>query len=461
MFRLLSTKVTLPSRKLTNSYHLRSQNHYDLLGVKPDASQKEIKSAYYDLAKKLHPDTAGLAGDEKMAKVNDAYSILSSEDARKDYDSTLSPNNHSSFNRQQSQQQGYQYQTYEHSQDFDPFSAQDYYSQQSRYEYSNYTSSDPYNNFDYNYYSGQSHKYGYDPYSNFDYSDYDIYGQPVDEQRKTRNRRRSKSSSWYEYMESRQNFSRFSSSRTFRNEHFDTFDDEFNFSTTKGRNHKSKNKYFSDDFMADHHFNADLDDEEIFGRPSSHQTNKRFYYDNLQNLHEDEIYSFLDEHYQEFAMDFEFEHGRPPKKIEIQEFVSDMQQLFQEQGINIDLDFEMIADQRQGQRPPKSKNKSKSRHRSKSGGDESADFYERFNAQSFSSSFVGSDYGKFDRQFKDTHSHDFQGFDDQDLRNFFQGYDRKFSRQSGKKKGKRKSKNKSGWPDWKTMFWRKYTTKKK
>merc|ERR1712141_782859 len=146
-------------------------------------------------------------------------------------------------------------------------------------------------------------------------------------------------------------------------------------------------------------------------------------------------------------MDFEFEHGRAPKKKEIQEFVADMQVLFKEHGIDIDLDFEMIADQH---KPKSSRSKAKNRRkRSKSEGDQSSEFYERFNSQSFSSSFVGSDYGKFDRKFKDTHSNDFKGFDDDDLRNFFQGYDRKFS----KKKGKRKYKNnKSGWPDCKTMF---------
>ena len=34
----------------------RGPNHYQLLELKPDASEKDIKTQYFTLAKKYHPD---------------------------------------------------------------------------------------------------------------------------------------------------------------------------------------------------------------------------------------------------------------------------------------------------------------------------------------------------------------------------------------------------------------------
>lgn len=66
----------------------RQQDFYEVLGVPRTASQKEIKKAYYQLAKKYHPDTNPDDPDakEKFAKLAEAYETLSDELKRKQYD---------------------------------------------------------------------------------------------------------------------------------------------------------------------------------------------------------------------------------------------------------------------------------------------------------------------------------------------------------------------------------------
>ncbi len=65
-----------------------AKNPYTLLGVSKSATKDEIKSAYRKLAKKLHPDVN--KNDPKVAdrfkEVTAAYSLLSDEKLRKQYD---------------------------------------------------------------------------------------------------------------------------------------------------------------------------------------------------------------------------------------------------------------------------------------------------------------------------------------------------------------------------------------
>ncbi len=65
-----------------------TRNFYDILGVKRDASQKEIKSAYRRLARKLHPDVnpGDKPAEERFKDVNRAYEVLSDPDTRAKYD---------------------------------------------------------------------------------------------------------------------------------------------------------------------------------------------------------------------------------------------------------------------------------------------------------------------------------------------------------------------------------------
>lgn len=62
-----------------------AQDYYKLLGIEKGASQDEIKKAFRKLAQKYHPDKP--EGDEKKFKeINEAYTVLSNPEKRKQYD---------------------------------------------------------------------------------------------------------------------------------------------------------------------------------------------------------------------------------------------------------------------------------------------------------------------------------------------------------------------------------------
>ncbi|MDR2111396.1 MAG: DnaJ domain-containing protein [Spirochaetaceae bacterium] len=61
-------------------------NYYSLLGVTPKASPQDVKRAFRERAKQLHPDIAGIAAEGEMRKLLSAYEVLSSPDRRYEYD---------------------------------------------------------------------------------------------------------------------------------------------------------------------------------------------------------------------------------------------------------------------------------------------------------------------------------------------------------------------------------------
>ena len=72
---------------------MASRSHYDVLGVSPTASTRDIKNAYRDKARRVHPDRVAASDEQwasrEMASLNEAWSVLSDPVRRRAYDDSL------------------------------------------------------------------------------------------------------------------------------------------------------------------------------------------------------------------------------------------------------------------------------------------------------------------------------------------------------------------------------------
>src|SRR5262245_50289214 len=64
------------------------RDYYEVLGVKRDASEDDIKKAYRSLARKYHPDRnpGDKEAERNFKEVQDAYDVLSDKKKRSQYD---------------------------------------------------------------------------------------------------------------------------------------------------------------------------------------------------------------------------------------------------------------------------------------------------------------------------------------------------------------------------------------
>lgn len=83
----LSKAISIRPIHLSQSLN-RKKDYYEVLGISKNASAKDIKKAYYQLAKKYHPDTNKNDKDaqKKFQEVSEAYEILSDDSKRRQYD---------------------------------------------------------------------------------------------------------------------------------------------------------------------------------------------------------------------------------------------------------------------------------------------------------------------------------------------------------------------------------------
>ncbi|XP_051901250.1 dnaJ homolog subfamily C member 4 [Pristis pectinata] len=91
-------RCRLSSRRFSTALHrFSSTTYYTILGIKPDATLEEIKKAFLEQSKKLHPDI-DLSNPNlhtQFVRLNEAYSVLSKHSSRKEYDTRLQ--RHASF----------------------------------------------------------------------------------------------------------------------------------------------------------------------------------------------------------------------------------------------------------------------------------------------------------------------------------------------------------------------------
>lgn len=86
MYRLF--KNIRPAQNCATKNCLKRYTHYKTLGIQTDSTPKQIKAAYYEKAKEMHPDK-GSGNEAAMIKVNEAYGVLSDNSTKREYDATL------------------------------------------------------------------------------------------------------------------------------------------------------------------------------------------------------------------------------------------------------------------------------------------------------------------------------------------------------------------------------------
>lgn len=67
-----------------------NKNYYEILGIKKDSSEADIKKAYRKLAREHHPDMVDesdkVAAEKRFKDINEAYQVLSDPQKKRMYD---------------------------------------------------------------------------------------------------------------------------------------------------------------------------------------------------------------------------------------------------------------------------------------------------------------------------------------------------------------------------------------
>ncbi len=97
---IITSEESVDAEKIHKAFSLlKEQNNYEILGVKENTTEAEIKKAYFRLAKEYHPDRhlnlKEASSDMKnklealFARITEAYNILIDEEKKREYDTSL------------------------------------------------------------------------------------------------------------------------------------------------------------------------------------------------------------------------------------------------------------------------------------------------------------------------------------------------------------------------------------
>ncbi len=76
MFIYIDIHTTNASNFYLTNNKLAKRDYYEILGVPKTATSKDIKKAYYELAKKYHPDQSKSGDKAKFQEVSEAYEVF-------------------------------------------------------------------------------------------------------------------------------------------------------------------------------------------------------------------------------------------------------------------------------------------------------------------------------------------------------------------------------------------------
>ncbi|CAD7932458.1 unnamed protein product [Amoebophrya sp. A25] len=82
------THLTPPSFSSNTTISKRYLTHYQRLGIDPPSNPQEIKKAYFDKARKCHPDIHGESKTKEFQELSAAYSVLSDPQKKAAYDAS-------------------------------------------------------------------------------------------------------------------------------------------------------------------------------------------------------------------------------------------------------------------------------------------------------------------------------------------------------------------------------------
>jgi curved DNA-binding protein CbpA len=92
------------------------KDYYSVMGLQRSASASDIKKKFIQLTKTYHPDVNAKHA-EKFKEINEAYTVLSKESIRREYDQSRKPNQSTTTSSRNGAQQrnGYSGSAYQYS----------------------------------------------------------------------------------------------------------------------------------------------------------------------------------------------------------------------------------------------------------------------------------------------------------------------------------------------------------